>query len=401
MNYQLIDGKATAAKIKEEIAEEVERIVAAGGKRPHLAAVLVGHDGGSETYVKNKVIACEACGFKSSLIRFEADVTEGELLAKVKELNEDDDVDGYIVQLPLPKHIDGIDEIEYLIINDGSKDDTVKVAKAWGVNYVVNFKQNKGLAKGFMAGLDACLRNGADIIVNTDADNQYVGEDIAKLVRPILEGKADMVIGERPIDQTEHFSPLKKKLQHFGSWVVRKASRTDIPDAPSGFRAYSREAAMRMNVVNEYTYTLETIVQAGRNKIPLTSVPIRTNGELRPSRLFSSMFGYVKRSMVTIIRSFMMYKPLRFFLGIGSVICLLGAILGIRFLVYFFMGQGAGHVQSLILASTLLLMGFMTCIIGFQADIIAANRKLLEDVQYHVRKLDYDHDRERKAEEDS
>ena len=190
----------------------------------------------------------------------------------------------------LPKHIDGIDEIEYLIINDGSKDNTVEVARNWGVHYVVNFKQNKGLAKGFMAGIDACLRNGADIIVNTDADNQYVGEDIAKLVQPILDGKADMVIGERPIDNTEHFSPLKKKLQHFGSWVVRKASKTDIPDAPSGFRAYSREAALRMNVINEYTYTLETIVQAGRNKMALTSVPIRTNGELRPSRLFNSMF---------------------------------------------------------------------------------------------------------------
>lgn len=301
----------------------------------------------------------------------------------------------------LPKHIDGIDEIEYLIINDGSKDNTVEVARRWGVHYVVNFKQNRGLAKGFMAGLDACLRNGADIIVNTDADNQYNGDDIEKLVRPILNGEADIVIGERPIDQTAHFSPLKKKLQHIGSWTVRVASHSDIPDAPSGFRAYSRDAAMRMNVTNEYTYTLETIIQAGRNKMAMKSVPIRTNPELRKSRLFSSMFGYVKRSMVTIIRSFMMYKPLRFFLGIGSVICLLGAILGVRFLVYFFMGQGAGHVQSLILASTLLLMGFMTCIIGFQADIIAANRKLLEDVQYHVRKLDYDHDRERKAEEDS
>lgn len=277
----------------------------------------------------------------------------------------------------------------------------MEVARRWGVHYVVNFKQNRGLAKGFMAGLDACLRNGADIIVNTDADNQYNGEDIEKLVRPILDGEADIVIGERPIDQTAHFSPLKKKLQHIGSWTVRVASHSDIPDAPSGFRAYSRDAAMRMNVTNEYTYTLETIIQAGRNKMAMKSVPIRTNPELRKSRLFSSMFGYVKRSMVTIIRSFMMYKPLRFFLGIGSVICLLGAILGIRFLVYFFMGQGAGHVQSLILASTLLLMGFMTCIIGFQADIIAANRKLLEDVQYHVRKLDYDHDRERKAEEDS
>lgn len=290
----------------------------------------------------------------------------------------------------LPKHIDGIDEIEYLIINDGSTDNTVDVAKKWGVHYVVNFKKNKGLAKGFMAGLDACLRNGADIIVNTDADNQYVAEDIEKLVRPILDGKADIVIGERPIDDTEHFSPLKKKLQHLGSYTVRVASKTDIPDAPSGFRAYSREAAMQMNVVNQYTYTLETIIQAGHNKIPMESVPIRTNPELRKSRLFHSMFGYVKKSMVTIIRSFMMYKPLSFFGAMGSIIFLAGLILGIRFLVYFFGGSGAGHVQSLILASTLLLLGFQTFIIGLQADIIAANRKLLEDIQFHVRKLDYD-----------
>ncbi len=289
----------------------------------------------------------------------------------------------------LPKHIDGIDEIEYLIINDGSKDNTVEVAKKWGVHYVVNFKQNKGLAKGFMAGLDACLRNGADIIVNTDADNQYVGEDIEKLVRPILNGEADMVIGERPIDQTEHFSPLKKKLQHFGSWVVRKASKTDIPDAPSGFRAYSREAALRMNVVNEYTYTLETIVQAGRNKIALTSVPIRTNGELRPSRLFNSMMGYVKKSMLTIIRAFLMYKPLMFFTTIGSILSLCGVGIGIRFLFFYFGGTGAGHIQSLILASMMVILGVMTIIVGLQGDIIAANRKLLEDIQYHVRKIDY------------
>lgn len=290
----------------------------------------------------------------------------------------------------LPKHIDGVDEIEYLIINDGSKDNTVEVAKNWGVNYVVNFKQNKGLAKGFMAGLDACLRNGADIIVNTDADNQYVGEDIAQLIQPILDGKADMVVGERPIDQTEHFSPLKKKLQHFGSWVVRKASKTDIPDAPSGFRAYSRDAALRMNVVNEYTYTLETIVQAGRNKMAITSVPIRTNGELRPSRLFNSMMGYVKKSMLTIIRAFLMYRPLMFFSTLGGIMSLVGVGIGIRFLCYLFAGTGAGHVQSLILASMMIILGVMTIIVGLQGDIIAANRKLLEDIQYHVRKLDYD-----------
>lgn len=290
----------------------------------------------------------------------------------------------------LPKKIDGIDEIEYLIINDGSKDETVEVAKKWGVHYVVNFKRNKGLAKGFMAGLDACLRNGADIIVNTDADNQYDGADIEKLVRPILEGKTDIVIGERPIDDTEHFSPLKKKLQHFGSYVVRKASKSDIPDAPSGFRAYSREAAMRMNVINEYTYTLETIVQAGRTKIAQTSVPIKTNPELRKSRLFNSMFGYVKKSMLTILRAFMMYKPMRFFNTIGAIIMTCGVALGIRFLVYLFIGEGTGHIQSLILTSMLILVGFQTFLIGLQADLIAANRKLIEDVQYHVRKMDYD-----------
>ena len=290
----------------------------------------------------------------------------------------------------LPKHIDGIDKIEYLIINDGSLDNTTEVAQKWGVNYIVTFRRNKGLAKGFMAGLDACLRNGADIIVNTDADNQYCGEDIEKLVRPILEEKADIVIGERPIDQTIHFSPMKKKLQHFGSWVVQKASDSDIPDAPSGFRAYSREAAMRLNVTNEYTYTLETIVQAGREKFAQTSVPIRTNEELRPSRLFNSMFGYVKKSMIAIIRAFIMYKPLKFFTIVGLIPFLLGTGLGIRYIVLLVTGSAGGHVQSLILASILILMGFMTIIIGLQADIIAKNRKLLEDIQYHVRKLDYD-----------
>lgn len=300
----------------------------------------------------------------------------------------------------LPKHIDGIDTIEYLIINDGSKDNTMEVARNWGVHYIVDLKRNKGLAKGFMAGLDACLRNGADIIVNTDADNQYNADDIEKLVRPILEGKTDIVIGERPIDQTEHFSPLKKKLQHFGSFVVRKASKSDIPDAPSGFRAYSREAAMRLNVVNEYTYTLETIVQAGRSKIAMESVPIRTNGELRPSRLFNSMFGYVKKSMLTILRAFMMYRPLMVFTVIGGIIFTLGLAVGIRFLIFYFGGTGAGHIQSLILASTLMLLGFQTFIVGLLADIISANRKILEDVQYHVRRLDFDRDQEKAWEAD-
>lgn len=295
----------------------------------------------------------------------------------------------------LPTHIDGIDEIEYLIINDGSKDNTVEVARNWGVHYIVNFKQNRGLAKGFMAGVSECLRQGADIIVNTDADDQYAGSDIEKLIHPILDGKADIVIGERPIDQTEHFSSLKKKLQHFGSWVVRKASSTDIPDAPSGFRAYSREAALQLNVVNEYTYTLEQIVQAGRNKIAIMSVPIRTNGELRPSRLFSSMFSYIKKSMLTIIRAYIMYKPLRFFVGLGAIPLLLGIALGLRYIVLLCIGGGQGNIQSLILCSLLIMVGVLIMVLGVMADTIAANRKLMQDIQYHVRRLDYERDSSR------
>lgn len=289
----------------------------------------------------------------------------------------------------LPKHIDGIDVIEYLIINDGSKDNTVEVAKEWGVNYVVNFRNNKGLARGFMAGLDACLRNGADIIVNTDADNQYCGDDIEKLIQPILRGEAGMVVGERPIDDTEHFSPLKKKLQHLGSWVVRKASKTDVPDAPSGFRAYSRSTAMRMNVINEYTYTLETIVQAGRNKMAVASVPIRTNPELRKSRLFHSMFGYVKKSMITIGRAYMMYKPLAVFSAIAAVFGTTGIGIGIRYLYRRLKGRGQGNIQSLILSSMLIVIASICAVIGLLADVIAGNRKLLQEIQFELRKMDY------------
>lgn len=290
----------------------------------------------------------------------------------------------------LPKQINGIDTIEYLIIDDGSSDRTAQIAHNLGIHHIVSFKQNKGLAKGFMAGIDACLHLGADIIVNTDADNQYCGDDIVKLVQPILDNKADMVIGERPIDQTEHFSWKKKKFQHLGSWVVRMASKTDIPDAPSGFRAYSREAALQLNVTNEYTYTLETIIQAGRNKIALTSVPIRTNKETRKSRLFSSMWAYIKRSSSVIIRAFMMYKPLKFFGVIGTVMFSLGVILGFRYIIFLLQGTGDGHVQSLILTAILLMIGFQTFIVGLLADIIASNRKLLEDIQYRVRKMECD-----------
>ena len=288
----------------------------------------------------------------------------------------------------LPRIIEGIDTIEYLIVNDGSRDSTVQVAKDWGIDYVVNFKQNKGLARGFLAGIDACLKNGADIIVNTDADNQYCAEDIKKLIEPILKGQFDIVIGERPIDKTQHFSFVKKRLQHWGSWVVRKASHTNIPDAPSGFRAYSREAALQLNVVNEYTYTLETIIQAGREKIAMTSVPVHTNEELRRSRLFHSMSGYVRRSTGTIVRAFMMYKPLRFFVVTGLIPFFTGVCLGGRFLIYYFMGVGGGHIQSLILAAVLLMIGWQTIMIGLQAYLIAANRKLLQDIQFRVKKME-------------
>ncbi len=310
------------------------------------------------------------------------------LIIQIPCYNEADTLE--IALNALPRHIEGIDTIEYLIINDGSSDQTVEVARRWGVHHIVSFRRNRGLAKGFMAGLDACLRNGADIIVNTDADNQYEGADIEKLVRPILEGKTDIVIGARPIDETPDFSWMKKKLQHFGSWIVRKASSSEIPDAPSGFRAYSREAAMRLNVTNEYTYTLETIVQAGRTKIAMDAVPVRTNQEIRPSRLMKSMFSYIKKSMLTIGHVFMLYKPLQFFVTIGSVIFLLGVAVGIRFLVFYFQGMGSGHIQSLILAAVLLLLGFETVLVGLLADVIASSRKILEDVQYHVRRMDYD-----------
>ena len=315
------------------------------------------------------------------------------LIIQIPCYNEEETLE--ITYNDLPKHIEGIDTIEYLIINDGSKDKTVEKARELGFHHIVSFKQNKGLAKGFTAGIDACLHLGADIIVNTDADNQYCGADIEKLVRPILDEKADIVIGERPIDETEHFSWKKKKFQHLGSWVVRVASGTDIPDAPSGFRAYSREAALRINVVNNYTYTLETIIQAGHNKMAMISVPIRTNAETRPSRLFSSMWRYMKRSASVITRSTIMYSPLRFFGIVGVVLFVLGLILGIRFLVFFLSGDGDGHIQSLILTAILMMLGFQTVITGLLADTIAANRKIMEDIQYRVRKMECETDREK------
>ncbi len=284
----------------------------------------------------------------------------------------------------LPREVAGFDAVEWLIINDGSTDETVAVAKECGVDHIVNFKRNQGLAKGFMAGIKECLNQGADVIVNTDADNQYEAQDIPKLVKPILDHTAEYVIGERPISQTSHFSPVKKVLQKLGSWVVRKASDTDIPDAPSGFRAMSRECAKQLNVYNNYTYTLETIIQAGQKNIPITSVPIRTNEDLRPSRLLSSIPNYIKKSVITIIRIFVVYKPFRFFMTIASTLSVLGLILGGRFLYFYFSGDGSGHLQSVVLSGVLIGLGFQTVLIAFLADLMASNRKLLEEIQFNT-----------------
>jgi len=281
----------------------------------------------------------------------------------------------------LPRQVEGFDTVEWLIIDDGSTDDTVRVARENGVDHVVRHTRNQGLARGFMTGLDACLRLGADVIVNTDADNQYNAQDIPALTAPVLAGVADIVVGARPIETIEHFSPVKKMLQKLGSWVVRVASKTDIPDAPSGFRAMSRSAAQRLMVFNDYTYTLETIIQAGQKNMAITSVPIRVNGDLRPSRLVKSIPSYIKRSIVTIVRIFVIYRPFRFFVSIGGVLFSIGFVIGLRFLAYYIQGDGGGHVQSLILATMLMGMGFQTILIAFLADLLAANRKLVEEIR--------------------
>lgn len=289
----------------------------------------------------------------------------------------------------LPRRVEGFDRVEWLIINDGSTDRTIEVAKANGVDHVVDLGAHRGLAQGFTAGLDACLRLGADVIVNTDADNQYCADDIPKLTAPILEGRAEIVIGERPIKEIEHFSPLKKALQKLGSAVVRWFSKTDIADAPSGFRAMSREAAMRLNVFNEYTYTLETIIQAGQKGMAIMSVPIRTNGFLRPSRLMKSMTSYIQRSIFTIFRIFVAYKPMRFFLTLGTLPFLAGTALGVRWIWLYIDGTSRTHLPSLILAAILILIGVQLWIFGFVADVIAVNRKLLEDIQLRLKRAEY------------
>jgi glycosyltransferase involved in cell wall biosynthesis len=286
----------------------------------------------------------------------------------------------------LPRQVEGFDCVQWLVVNDGSTDATAEVAREHGVDHIVNLINNQGLAKAFIAGLDACVKLGADVIVNTDADNQYNSADIVKLVEPILQGKADYVIGARPIEQIAHFSLIKKMLQNLGSRAVRIVSRTDIPDAPSGFRAVSRDGAMRLNVFNEYTYTLETIIQAGQKNMALCSVPVRVNKDLRPSRLIKNAFGYVNKSIVTIFRIFVTYKPFRFFMTIGLILFSAGVVLGLRYIYFVFAGTGRGHIQSVILCGALLAMGFQTMLIAFMADLLSVNRKLLEDLQYRIRK---------------
>jgi len=286
----------------------------------------------------------------------------------------------------LPRQVPGVDIVEWLIINDGSLDQTVEVAKACGVDHIVNFDHNQGLAKGFMAGIEACLKAGADIIVNTDADNQYCAADIPKLIEPILQGQAEIVIGARPIQQIKHFSPAKKFLQKLGSWVVRIASKTNIPDAPSGFRAISRNAALQLNVFSQYTYTLEMIIQAGQKNIAIASVPIRTNDFLRPSRLVKSIPAYIQRSILTIIRIFMTYQPLQFFIVLGTLPFGLGLILCVRWLVVF--DPDRSRAPSLIVAAILILIGFQLWMFGLIADLMAVNRKLLEDIQLRRRRAD-------------
>ena len=307
------------------------------------------------------------------------------LIIQIPCLNEAQTL--HIALADLPKQIPGIDTIEVLVIDDGSRDDTVAVAKANGVHHVVGFRQNQGLARAFMLGLESCLARGADIIVNTDADNQYNGADIEKLVRPILDGEADFVIGARPIASIEHFSPIKKLLQHLGSGIVRRVSGTDVADAPSGFRAISRDVALMLNVFNGYTYTLETIIQAGQHNMHVVSVPIRVNGDLRPSRLVRSIPNYIKRSMVTMFRIFIVYQPLRFFLTVSVFPLLAGLVIGGRFLWYALVhGNGSGHVQSLILAAVLLIVGFLTFLLAILGDLLSVNRRLLEELQQRERR---------------
>ena len=294
----------------------------------------------------------------------------------------------------IPRAISGLTEIETLVIDDGSTDGTAEVAAAAGATHVVRHIGNKGLAEAFRTGLDACLRLGADIIVNTDGDNQYPAAEIPRLIAPILAGEADMVIGDRQPATVAHFSPLKRLLQALGSWAVRLTSGTDVPDAPSGFRAYSREAALRLNVISQYSYTVETVIQAGKKRLAIACVPVTVNQPLRPSRLMGNTWTYLKHSAATIVRVYAMYEPLKVFFYIGLGLLAVGLAGVGRFLYFYFIGGAAGHVQSLVLSAALLIVGFQVLLIGLLADLIAANRRLIEEALYRLKRLELDRERE-------
>jgi len=285
----------------------------------------------------------------------------------------------------LPRRLDGIDEVEVLVVDDGSSDGTADVATACGVEHVLRLPHHVGLAASFAAGLEACLRLGADLIVNTDADNQYHAGDLPTLLAPILRGEADLVIGDRGVATLQTFSPLKRQLQVFGSRVVSRAAGLDVPDATSGFRAMTRDVALHTVVLSDYSYTLETLIQAGNRKTRVVSVPVRTNPPKRPSRLMTGTGDYLKHSSATILRSYAMYRPLRVFFTAGSLFFLVGLVLAVRFLVFYLQGQGSGHIQSLILTAVLLIVGFQTWLIGLVADLVGKNRRLMEEVLWRLR----------------
>jgi glycosyltransferase involved in cell wall biosynthesis len=288
----------------------------------------------------------------------------------------------------LPRRIGGIDTIEFLVIDDGSRDGTAEVARRWGVHHVVRHRRNRGLAAAFRSGIDAALAAGADIIVNTDGDGQYEGADIAPLVAPIVAGEADIVVGDRGVAQNAHFSPFKRRLQRFGSGVVQRLAGTDVPDAVSGFRALSREAAQRINITTEFSYTTDMLIQAGRKRLAIASVPVRTHPVERPSRLFRSVPRFIAQTAVTMARAYTTYNPLRAFVGTGLVIALIGLVPIVRFLWFWAGGEGDGHIQSLVLGGVLLLLGVLVAIMGMLADLIGANRKLLEATLVRLQRLE-------------
>lgn len=308
------------------------------------------------------------------------------LIVQIPCYNEEDTLPQTVADIP--RRIDGIDKVEILIVDDGSSDRTIEVAREVGVDYIVSHKVNRGLARTFRTGIDACLKLGADIIVNTDGDNQYAGSDIPKLIAPILAGTADVVVGDRETHKVEHFSRGKKMLQAFGSMVVRKLSATTIPDAVSGFRAMSRDAALQLNIISSFSYTIEMLIQVGKKHMAVTSVPIKTNNKTRNSRLFKSIPAFIERSLSTMVRIYAMYQPLRVFFLIGSILFSLGLIPIIRFIYFYFEGTGDGHIQSLILGSALLMMGFFVFMIGLLADLISFNRQLIEMTLERVRRIE-------------